>query len=111
MTQTTSTYQVVGITDEQDTCELCGRQNLKSVIVLDADGEFVFYGSECGAKMTGKPVRDINREAKSAQKAADLKAENERRAAREAEYNAKILAAGFDLSPEGRMAYFKARAA
>jgi hypothetical protein len=108
-TQPAGTYRIVGITDERDTCELCGRTNLKSVIVLDADGEFVYYGSECGAKMTGKPVRDINREAKTAQQSADDKAHAARFAAHAAEMDAKILAAGFDLSPEGRMAYFAAR--
>lgn len=78
-------YKVVGITDERDSCELCGRQNLKSVIVLDADGEFVYYGSECGAKMTGKPVRDINREAKQAQRETDQAAQRIRHQAQQAE--------------------------
>lgn len=55
MTQTT--YRVHGVSDDTDTCEVCGKSELRSVImlaVLDADGEtgeLIYAGSTCAARM------------------------------------------------------------
>lgn len=49
-------YIVAGITDERDTCECCGKTDLKRVVVLldlDTD-EFVFYGTTCADRNTGR---------------------------------------------------------
>lgn len=44
-------YTVAGITNEHTFCECCGRDNLKKTVVLvDSDGCFVYYGSDCAAK-------------------------------------------------------------
>lgn len=55
MTQTT--YRVHGVSDDTDTCEVCGKSELRSVImlaVLDVDGEtgeLIYAGSTCAARM------------------------------------------------------------
>lgn len=52
-------YRYIGITDECLTCQKCGRDELKSTVVLailDADGteeEITWYGSTCAAKVLG----------------------------------------------------------
>lgn len=44
-------FVFVGITDESDACECCGRTRLKRVVVLRrvSDGEVVRYGTTCAA--------------------------------------------------------------
>jgi hypothetical protein len=52
-------YTVAGISDEHNTCDCCGKSNLKStVVLLDLDsGEFVFFGCVCASRNTGKRGR------------------------------------------------------
>lgn len=51
-----TTYRVHGITDETDTCEVCGKIDLRRVVmlaVLDADGnteEIIYAGTTCAAR-------------------------------------------------------------
>lgn len=64
-------YIVAGITDERDTCECCGKTDLKRVVVLldlDTD-EFVFYGTTCADRNTGRD--DTARTAKKRGKPGD----------------------------------------
>jgi hypothetical protein len=65
-------YTFIGTTDERTTCDCCGRTNLKYTIVLNdnIDDQFVFFGSQCGARALGWTVKDFNNAAKSADKAA-----------------------------------------
>ena len=44
--------KVLSITDDTDTCECCGKTNLKRVVVLDIDGSIVRYGVNCAARAT-----------------------------------------------------------
>lgn len=66
MIATTTTYRILGTTDEVTTCDLCGRINLKGTIVLaelDADGNpdgTVYAGSDCGARAAGRTRRDFD---------------------------------------------------
>lgn len=55
--------KLLGITDETDTCDLCGKTNLKRVIVLETeDGGEVRYGSDCAAHaLMGKKSATNNR--------------------------------------------------
>ena len=64
----TAAYTFIGTTDEVTTCGCCGRSDLKGTIVLQAvdGGEFVFFGSTCGAKAQGWTVKDFNAAAKKA---------------------------------------------
>ncbi len=51
--------RIVGHTDEITVCDCCGKKNLKSTVALErADGDIVFYGSDCaGAAVTGRKTR------------------------------------------------------
>ena len=57
-----ASYQLLGIDDEVDVCELCGKRDLKATMALsalDADGNevaVVRYGRDCGAKALGWKV-------------------------------------------------------
>lgn len=52
-------YRYLGVTDETVTCESCGKDNLRSTVVLgilDADGNVestTYYGSTCAARALG----------------------------------------------------------
>lgn len=52
-----NTVTLLSITDETNTCECCGKTNLKRVAVLQlADGSIVRYGRDCAARKLGKVV-------------------------------------------------------
>lgn len=61
-----------GITDEVDTCDHCGKQDLKKAImlfILDADGnrdELVYYGTTCAAKALSVGSSQVTRMAEEA---------------------------------------------
>jgi hypothetical protein len=54
-------YIIEGVTDERDSCDCCGKTNLKRTVVLRTpDGEHVYFGTSCAAramKTTVKAVR------------------------------------------------------
>lgn len=63
---TRSAYRVLGTTDDFTVCELCGRDDLKGTVVLQAldldgndDGEPVHYGSDCGARAARWSLKEI----------------------------------------------------
>ncbi len=41
--------KLLGISDEVNNCECCGKANLKKTVVLDFDGGIRYYGSDCAA--------------------------------------------------------------
>jgi hypothetical protein len=48
---------ILGITDEHTTCELCGRMELKSTVIIGEDGvETGRYGSSCASKILGRKI-------------------------------------------------------
>lgn len=57
-----ASFALLGIDDEVDVCELCGKRDLKATMVLsalDADGDevaVVRYGRDCGARALGWKV-------------------------------------------------------
>lgn len=64
-------YTLLGITDERTDCDVCGKSNLKSTMVLrDNESDDIKYcGSECGRQLLGDGIkeyvrqgRDLNRE-------------------------------------------------
>lgn len=45
-------FKMLGVTDERDTCELCGKQHLKRCVVLENEtGGIVYYGTDCAARV------------------------------------------------------------
>lgn len=81
-------YSFLGVTDDVTECGLCGKVDLKRTIVLDADGETVYFGSDCGARMLGKPVREVEREARNAQRERDRQEQIRRNRAAAADHAA-----------------------
>lgn len=84
MTTTRTTYRAAGTTDEITTCDHCGRVDLMGTVRMVAGEVEVFMGSSCAASMTGRPVREIDREAR----AGDTAARKAAAAAKEAEHRA-----------------------
>lgn len=56
MVTTAPVLHVAGVTDEQTTCDACGRVELRrTVIVADADGiEVGRYGTSCAGRLLGR---------------------------------------------------------
>jgi hypothetical protein len=103
-------YRLVGVTDERDSCDCCGRTNLKRVVVLHDGDDHVFIGPHCAAKLLGKPVGDVNRQATAAQRQRERAERTARRAAQRETERAEALAAGFRADLDGINASVLARA-
>ena len=76
-------FIIEGITDERDSCDCCGKTNLKRTVVLqdtENDGEFVFFGTTCAARAMKIPVKEVKAGVKSKE---DAKRASERAARRE----------------------------
>jgi hypothetical protein len=59
----------VKVTDEVTTCDVCGRDELRSTTLFrSADGE-VYAGSECARKVTGWAPKDVRAAVKAAAQA------------------------------------------
>jgi hypothetical protein len=51
------------VTDEVDTCECCGRTDLKATVAMKLDdGGILYYGRTCAARNSGKDQRQIKEE-------------------------------------------------
>jgi hypothetical protein len=72
---------ILGTTDEVNTCDCCGRTDLKDTVALEDDqtGAILYYGCVCAAKKQNVPSKQIKSEAK--------KADDIRRKAAQAEKN------------------------
>ena len=53
-------YTVKGINDDQDTCDICGKENLKRVVWLEDTEtlELIACGTTCAAKLQGIKVAE-----------------------------------------------------
>jgi hypothetical protein len=63
-----TTTHVLGITDDVTTCGLCGREDLKSTVLLDTPDGVIYAGSDCAGKALGRPGAEISRAAAKADK-------------------------------------------
>lgn len=84
-TRPVKAYRVLGTTDDVTTCELCGRVELKSTVALQpldpdggADGEPVYFGSDCAARAAGWTQKEVRKAAGAADRAR-VEAERQRR--------------------------------
>ena len=51
------------ITDEIDTCDCCGRTDLKATVAMQlSDGGILHYGRTCAARNSGKTQKQIKQE-------------------------------------------------
>lgn len=60
----------LGISDETNTCDCCGKTGLKRVVVLDIDGIVVNYGTNCAAKALAN--KGIKTDKKSVESIAEV---------------------------------------
>lgn len=67
-----ATVKILGINDESDRCDHCGKTNLKRTIILDIDGEIVRYGVDCASRALNRKATLIERSAIVAESAAQL---------------------------------------
>lgn len=76
-----SNYKVIGVNDDKDFCECCGKQGLKSVVWIEntETNEIKHFGSTCAAS----PVKGfcVDKEIKNAIKSFKNKQVNEWRVA------------------------------
>ena len=74
---TAAEFRYIGVTDDCVTCQNCGKDELKSTVVLailDADGnaeEITYYGSTCAARALG--IRGGGRKVLEAARAAQIR--------------------------------------
>lgn len=67
----TDRFELLGIVDDCDTCECCGRTGLKRTVVLavlDADGNRdgeVYYGTACAARALGRTSAQVRNESEA----------------------------------------------
>ena len=79
-------FTVLGITDDHDTCDCCGRTNLKRTVALrDSGGEVGFYGTTCAALLLRREAKDVRREAREAQDRIEEATRAEKQRASQAE--------------------------
>ncbi len=58
----------LGTDDSINTCDCCGKSNLKFTVTIELDdGEIVHYGSVCARRNTGKAQKQITSEIKAEQ--------------------------------------------
>lgn len=78
---TMQTIRALGTDDSINTCDCCGKSNLKFTVIMQmADGDIAHYGQVCATRNSGKTRPQIN---------SEIKAETARvRAAAAAEYAA-----------------------
>jgi len=64
-------YKILGTTADVDTCERCGRTNLKRTVALESiDGGRVFHvGTVCGSRLAKLKAKDFRREVKAVESA------------------------------------------
>jgi hypothetical protein len=89
----------LGISDEVDSCDCCGRGGLKRTVALRFEDGDLFYGVDCAARALGMTATAVRNAATNAQAAADAAADlaNELRTVYAAA--AAAFAAGDDNDP------------
>lgn len=78
-----ATYTTLAIVDDVNTCDCCGKSNLKSTVAMERDdGEVLHFGSVCATRHSGRDSKAIASEAVAA---LELKQATARR-----EFNASV---------------------
>lgn len=84
--------KALGTDDSVNTCDCCGKTNLKFTVAIELDcGEIVHYGQVCAGRNTGKTRPQINNEIKAeAQRIRAAAAVEFRATTEEVAYRAKL---------------------
>ena len=87
--------QALYITDEIDTCDCCGRTDLKATVAMRlSDGGILHYGRTCAARNSGKTAKQIKLEVFAEEAAAIGRASWEYRTSNECRDLRAFLATG-----------------
>jgi hypothetical protein len=54
-----NSIEILGTDDAVNTCDCCGKSNLKFTVAVSVNGEIMHYGSVCATKHTGKTSKQI----------------------------------------------------
>ena len=80
------------ITDEIDTCDCCGRTDLKATVAMQlSDGGILHYGRTCAARNSGKTQKQIKQEVYAEAAAAIGRADNIRREVENARHALNLI--------------------
>ena len=87
-----ATYRTLAIVDDVNTCDCCGKSNLKSTVAMERDdGEMLHFGSICATRHSGRAAKTIKSEALAIAAAKQAAADREFRATAEyLAYNEKL---------------------
>ena len=73
-----ATYRTLAIVDDVNTCDCCGKSNLKSTVAMERDdGEVLHFGSTCATRHSGRAAKTIKAEAVSIAAARQAAADSE----------------------------------
>lgn len=68
--------KLLGITDQINTCDCCGKTDLKCTVAFQKeDLTIVYYGRICAQHWSGKSQKDINKEFKTIKEKASYEAD------------------------------------
>ena len=75
---TRTNFTAICIDDSVNTCECCGRTDLKATVLMQSElGELVHFGRTCAARNTGKTSQQITKEVRAEREAAHGRATNQ----------------------------------
>jgi len=79
---TTKAFKFLGFNDDQCSCDVCGKEELKGTYALEdyTNGDIIRAGSVCGARMLGWSVKEFNANFKNQKNKDRLDANAELRA-------------------------------
>ena len=52
-------FKILGTDHAVNTCDCCGKTNLKATVIVEVDGEVLHYGSVCATRHTGLNSKEI----------------------------------------------------
>jgi len=52
-------FKILGTDDAVNTCDCCGKTNLKATVIVEVNGEILHYGSVCATRHTGLNSKEI----------------------------------------------------
>ena len=76
-------FKILGTDDAVNTCDCCGKTNLKATVIVEVDGEVLHYGSVCATRHTKLTGKEIKQAIKSAEDGRRMAAQKEYRASPE----------------------------
>ena len=60
-------FKILGTDDAVNTCDCCGKTNLKATVIVEVNGEVLHYGSVCATRHTKLTDKEIKHAVKAAE--------------------------------------------